>query len=526
MPRLAALTVRARLLLLVGVLAVGLAAVAAVAVTTADSRILAERKDRTQAVVEVGLSIVQHYGDLAASGDLGTEEAQQQALAALEAVRYDGEEYLWVNDTTPTMLMHPVKPELNGTDVSKNADPDGTRIFVEMVDVVQTDGAGFVSYQWPKPGAEDPQPKISYVAGYEPWGWVVGSGIYVDDVQGTAVADARTILGASLLALVLVAGLALAVSASIVRPLRAASALLQSGDLGVRLDAGAGRTELDALAGALNATLDRTAQAAAGVTAAAGEVTAQARQLAATGDVLAGDARHTSGLTSGAATAAGDVAASIDTVAAGAHQMGASISEISRNAAEVAGIATDAVLVAERTTRTVEQLGTSSAEIGTVVKTITAIAEQTNLLALNATIEAARAGEAGKGFAVVAGEVKELAQETARATGDIGARVEAIQADVASATREIAQISAVVARINDYQTTIAGAVEEQTATTAAMAHAVSDAATGGRAIAEDLRVAGEAGRRSGEGIESVRDAARLLEETAGRLQESALSLQG
>jgi methyl-accepting chemotaxis protein len=163
-------------------------------------------------------------------------------------------------------------------------------------------------------------------------------------------------------------------------------------------------------------------------------------------------------------------------VSAGSEEMGASIREISQNATEAAQVAGEAVGLAARTSNTMNQLGDSSSEIGDVIRTITAIAEQTNLLALNATIEAARAGESGKGFAVVAAEVKDLAQETARATEDISKRVQAIQADTGGAVEAIEEITRVIGRISDYQTTIASAVEEQTATTAEMNRSVAEAA--------------------------------------------------
>jgi methyl-accepting chemotaxis protein len=153
-----------------------------------------------------------------------------------------------------------------------------------------------------------------------------------------------------------------------------------------------------------------------------------------------------------------------------------------------------------------------------VVKAITSIAEQTNLLALNATIEAARAGEAGKGFAVVANEVKELAQETARATEDIARRVEAIQGDTAGATAAISEITAVIARINDYQTTIASAVEEQGATTAEMNRSVTDVATGSSAIAGNIAGVAEAAATTTEGVSQTQQAALDLARMSAQLQ--------
>ncbi|WP_040156828.1 methyl-accepting chemotaxis protein [Mobilicoccus massiliensis] len=190
---------------------------------------------------------------------------------------------------------------------------------------------------------------------------------------------------------------------------------------------------------------------------------------------------------------ADDVSHNIQTVAAGTEQMTSSIREIAQSTNDAAGVAAQAVQVAETTNATIGQLGTSSAQIGEVVKAITSIAEQTNLLALNATIEAARAGEAGKGFAVVANEVKDLAQETSKATEDIGRRVEAIQLDTEAAVTAITQIGAIITRINDSQSTIASAVEEQTATTNEMSRSVADAASGAGRIAESIqRSAGDA----------------------------------
>jgi methyl-accepting chemotaxis protein len=198
--------------------------------------------------------------------------------------------------------------------------------------------------------------------------------------------------------------------------------------------------------------------------------------------------------------------------------MGASIREISQNANEAARVAATAVAEAQATTVTITALGTSSQEIGAVVKAITSIAEQTNLLALNATIEAARAGEAGKGFAVVANEVKELAQETARATEDIARRVEAIQADTTKAITAIGGISEVIGSINDFQLTIASAVEEQTATTQEMSRSVQEASSGTGEIATNITGVSSAADSTTQALSQTRVAVDELSRMASDLR--------
>lgn len=233
---------------------------------------------------------------------------------------------------------------------------------------------------------------------------------------------------------------------------------------------------------------------------------------------MAGTAEETSAQANVVSAASQEISRNVQTVATGAEEMGASIKEIAENANEAARIAANAVNVAETANTTVGKLGESSAEIGQVIKVITSIAEQTNLLALNATIEAARAGEAGKGFAVVANEVKELANQTAKATDEISTKIQAIQGDTNGAVEAIGEISMIINQINDISNTIASAVEEQTATTAEIGRNVGEAAKGTTEITENISGVAQAASDTSHGIGQNQSAATEMERMASDLQ--------
>jgi methyl-accepting chemotaxis protein len=279
------------------------------------------------------------------------------------------------------------------------------------------------------------------------------------------------------------------------------------------------RDEPGRMARALDAALTRLRQTITTIEGSATSLAGASEQMSSTAANIAASAEQTSSQALAVSAAAEEVSRSVETVSSGSEEMGASIREISQNAAEAARVASGAVTITAATSVTMNKLGESSAEIGNVVKVITAIAEQTNLLALNATIEAARAGEMGKGFAVVASEVKDLAQETARATEDISRRVQAIQADTSGAVAAIEEISLVIERISEFQTTIASAVEEQTATTAEMNRSVSEAAGGAGEIAQNITGVAEAARMTSQGVTETQQAtgelARMSTELSG-----------
>ncbi len=244
-----------------------------------------------------------------------------------------------------------------------------------------------------------------------------------------------------------------------------------------------------------------------------------AEELTAVSQQMAGNAEETSAQSGVVSAASDEVSKNVQTVATGAEEMSTSIKEIAQNASEASRVASEAVTVAGTTNATISKLGESSAEIGQVIKVITSIAEQTNLLALNATIEAARAGEAGKGFAVVANEVKDLANQTAKATEEISGKIGAIQSDTKSSVDAIAEISEVINKISDISNTIASAVEEQTATTAEIGRNVGDAARGTAEIAQNITGVAQAAQSTTQGATDTQGASSELSKMASELQD-------
>ncbi|MFI7601916.1 methyl-accepting chemotaxis protein [Actinoplanes sp. NPDC049681] len=334
---------------------------------------------------------------------------------------------------------------------------------------------------------------------------------------------AQWVIGiATLLALLLGAVSAYVVTRSIVGPVGAARDALRriaDGDL-TETPKSAWRDEVGQMAAALGQAVNSVRTIVSDVAAQADALTRTSAELDAVSAAFANAVGDTSLQAELVAGAAEDVNRNVDTMAAGSEEMGISIQEISRNATDAANVAAEAVRAAETANGTVANLGSSSSAIGDAVRLITSIAEQTNLLALNATIEAARAGELGKGFAVVAGEVKDLAQESAKAAEEIDGLVRAIQGDTEAAVVAIEKIGGVIARISDYQTSIAGAVEEQTATTVEMSRGAVAASSGTASIAENIRAVAAATSVTSAEVARAREAAAELTRMSTTLRDA------
>lgn len=406
------------------------------------------KAEKTRHVVETAAGILTYYQGLEASGSLTRDAAQQQALNAVRGLRYNQNEYFWINDLEPKMIMHPANPKLDGQVLSGIKDPDGFALFNAMVALAKDKGAGSIDYRWPKPGASDPVQKTSYIQLFKPWGWIIGSGIYIDDMKAEFNRQLRdaSLLG---LAIALIMGLLVVVIArSISRPLQEAvdaMATIASGesDLTRRLDTH-GRDEVTQLGMHFNSFTAQLQQVV-------GQLHDAARALGHSA-VEMGDNANQAELRSEqqsqqmelVATAINEVTYAVQDVAKNAEQASTEMQDAQHRAeqgqhsiqgslqriGELSGTIDEAVEV-------IQALANQSTKIGSVLEVIRAIAEQTNLLALNAAIEAARAGEQGRGFAVVADEVRLLAQRTQQSTAEIQTMIEHLQGQSEAAVKAI-----------------------------------------------------------------------------------------
>ncbi|CAN7310353.1 methyl-accepting chemotaxis protein [Variovorax sp. LjRoot175] len=429
--------------------------------------IMDERQSSVRQVVESAHGLLVHYHALAANGTLSEEQAKQQAMQAIRSLRYSGSEYFWINDMQPRMLMHPINPALDNKDLSANKDPTGKLLFVEFVSTVKAHEAGFVAYQWAKPGSDKPVPKVSYVKGFKPWGWIIGSGVYVDTVHTTIM---NRLIGFSICALVL-AAILLAIGWVISRgllkqlggePAQTASITLRiaQGDLTVPIDLR--KDDSASLLHSIKGMRDSLARVV-------GEVRAGTDTMATVSGQIAAGNQNLSSRTEEQASSLEQTAASMEELTSTVKQNADNARQANQLALSASEVAVKGGDVVSQVVNTMASINASSKKIVDIIGVIDGIAFQTNILALNAAVEAARAGEQGRGFAVVASEVRNLAQRSAAAAKEIKGliddsvgKVDAGSQLVGEAGRTMEEIVGSVKRVTDIIGEITAASHEQT----------------------------------------------------------------
>ncbi|MBD8891527.1 methyl-accepting chemotaxis protein [Roseibium litorale] len=516
------------------------------------SAMLSERIAKIEEISNTAQSIAAFFHEREQKGEMTSEEAQEAAKAAIGAMRYEGNNYVYGFDADGVAIIH-VTSSLLGKNMSTVKDQNGTLFIQKLLDFAKKDGGGLMFY-WPRPNNTEPAEKYGWAVGFKPWGWMLGTGVYIDDLEDAFWKQASLVILIGVAGTLIGLGIAYIAVRSTIRPLSILThnmKRLAQGDSNITIEDASRGDEIGQMAAAmevfvqnensrreleakqqniqdaaaqrgrkiqdLSAEFDRTILDMMKVI----EVSVSHLQ-AASHDMTAG-AEQTTEQSGVVAHASSQAARNVETVAAAAEELSASVNEIRRQVQSSSEIASKAASEASSTNERMNGLSGAAARIGEVVTLIQAIAEQTNLLALNATIEAARAGEAGRGFAVVAAEVKELANQTSKATEEISSQISAIQQETQSAASAISSVTAIINQMNEITHSISAAVEQQGAATQEIAANATEASHSTVDVTTGIETVSAAAERTRGNAETVGTSARELEVNAKTLEQQVAS---
>ncbi|WP_325894780.1 methyl-accepting chemotaxis protein [Grimontia sp. NTOU-MAR1] len=449
-----ALSIRQRLSLIIVIALLSLVSVTTISLIFKRDNMLEERKNQIQVLVETAESLVTRLYQQSQAGDISVQEAQKRAITALDAMRYGTNGYFMIYDMNATMVHHPITSSLIGKDLASLQDVNGVYIILEQVNKAKS-GGGFVTYHWKKTGADEtPYPKIAYSLPFQPWGWVLNTGLYVDDVEAVFYQDVRKmLLIVAAVSLVLLA-ISYTIARSITTPLSKLKSLLQTAEQNLDLTVRSrlkGKNEITDLGRAFNSLMSAFEETLTGIAQGATQLNSEVSKLENLSNHIVGASTQQSEDTGSIAALVEEFAASINTISHDADKMKSLSNENGAQAQQ--GANTMQLTISnmdqmseksQRSSSAVAELDQHSKEIEGIISVINDVAEQTNLLALNAAIEAARAGDQGRGFAVVADEVRNLAVRTSDSTKQIASTIQELRTGIEATVNHIEDSVSVV----------------------------------------------------------------------------------
>jgi methyl-accepting chemotaxis protein len=542
------LRISSKLLVMVGLSVLGILVVAGVGLSALKDNLLEDRKAKLQDLVQVARQVVELDYQNSKKAGLSDADAMEHSKPIIRTLRFGTDDYFYAFNRQGVIQAHP-NPKMDNVSFYDKPDSDGVFFTRNQIELAAR-GGGFSTFRFPRMGKDIPIPKIAYAVEFKPYGWVIGGGIYLDDVDAIFWSQVWRIAALVGAALLLVVGMSLLLGRSILKPIAAMTAAMRriaDGDSSTEIPARERRDEVGAMAQSVQVFKDNMIEAVRlraeqeelklrgeadkkgvlrkladdfenGVRTSLDTLAGAASDMRSTSKSMSATAEEASAQATTVAAVADQASANVQTVAAATEQLSSSVAEIGRQVTQSTRIAGQAVEEANRTNVTVQGLSAAAQKIGDVVKLISDIASQTNLLALNATIEAARAGEAGKGFAVVASEVKSLASQTAKATEEISAQVAAMQGATTEAVTAIESIGGTIGSINEIATAIALAVEQQGAATQEIARNVQQAAQGTGQVSSNIVGVNQAAGKTGAAANQVLHSAEQLSGQAASLR--------